>query len=536
MAEKIVKFTGDTTQRELWSGGPVVSTGVSRLLDPTNRAFTAVMWQQGKPPLDAELNLLQQLQNHLRAEWMRKLYPSGIMEAGEITGGLTSPLNAIRLAESWAVVRGWLIRVAGANRNGTDNQNDILFPDAPVSGQREDLAFLEVWFEEVAPTGSPEQDSEDVYKYGGVQSGTVNNDLLDLTIGDETTRRIQLRWRIRTVADVDFVTYPKGIDHGYRVKAWGGTGADTSYTFSRITDDPELYIAGDGSQEAATALRCVDGYVYGIPLYRVWRRNQQPYDPTTNPNGAPAWVDNASVSNRPDGLFHNVIVAQDLTALFATVGLIGAQKLVDAHATRKDNPHQVTAAQVGAAPASHVGSGGAAHATATQTTAGFMSAADKAKLDNLPDPTAGQVAGGISGLQIDAMYADPTAGPSQANVNGIPVISYAPDADQSASFSRLWGGHDDIRIEIGYFMGADNSGNVRLKISYAVNGGVFTDLFETITPGAGTAYRRSTLTSVIPFSALPAGDNMISIKLARLGTDAADTHTGAFQLASLRLL
>lgn len=35
------------------------------------------------------------------------------------------------------------------------------------------------------------------------------------------------------------------------------------------------------------------------------------------------------------------------------------------------------------APASHVGAGGSAHATATPTTAGFMSAADKAKLDGI---------------------------------------------------------------------------------------------------------------------------------------------------------
>lgn len=38
---------------------------------------------------------------------------------------------------------------------------------------------------------------------------------------------------------------------------------------------------------------------------------------------------------------------------------------------------------VGAAPSSHVGSGGTAHAAATETVAGFMSAADKVKIDNM---------------------------------------------------------------------------------------------------------------------------------------------------------
>jgi Phage tail fibre repeat len=40
-------------------------------------------------------------------------------------------------------------------------------------------------------------------------------------------------------------------------------------------------------------------------------------------------------------------------------------------------------AKAASAPISHVGAGGSVHATATQTTAGFMSAADKAKLDGI---------------------------------------------------------------------------------------------------------------------------------------------------------
>jgi hypothetical protein len=48
------------------------------------------------------------------------------------------------------------------------------------------------------------------------------------------------------------------------------------------------------------------------------------------------------------------------------------------------------AADVGATPASHVGSGGAQHANATTSVAGFMSGADKTKLDGIaPSATAG---------------------------------------------------------------------------------------------------------------------------------------------------
>ncbi|WP_422448175.1 hypothetical protein [Thermoanaerobacterium sp. DL9XJH110] len=311
MAEKLVKYQGDTTQRELWSGGPVVNTGVSRLLDPTDRGFAAIMFQQGKPPLDAEINLLQQIQNHLRAQIIRQLMPSGILSLGALTTGVTSPLNCLRLGETYAIVNGWLVKIAGANRS--DTANDIIFPDAPISGYRDDLAFIEFWFEEVAPTGSPEVDSESVYKYGGVQSGTQTNDLMDTTIGDETTRRIQLRWRIRTVADVDFVNYPDGVNHGAKVKAWGGAGADTTYTFTASSTDSRLYVAGDGSAAACDALKCATGYVYALSLFKVHRRNQTAYDAVSNPDGAPAY---GQANPRPDQLYHNVIAARDVTPTY----------------------------------------------------------------------------------------------------------------------------------------------------------------------------------------------------------------------------
>lgn len=43
----------------------------------------------------------------------------------------------------------------------------------------------------------------------------------------------------------------------------------------------------------------------------------------------------------------------------------------------------LAASDVGAAPASHVGSGGGAHPTVTSAAAGFMSGADKSKLDGV---------------------------------------------------------------------------------------------------------------------------------------------------------
>lgn len=85
------------------------------------------------------------------------------------------------------------------------------------------------------------------------------------------------------------------------------------------------------------------------------------------------------------------------------------------HIANTSNPHSVTPGQIGAADASHVGSGGAAHADATTGADGFMSAADKTSLDALvaEDPKANQtivagdaLTGGGSGDSVTINHED----------------------------------------------------------------------------------------------------------------------------------
>lgn len=308
MSEEIVKFQGDTTTRELWENGPTGSTGFSRVLSPNNRNFSLVAFQQAKPLLDSELNLMQQIQNKLRADILRTIMSSGIISM-DVQAGITEKKNTLRISGAMACVNGWLLTLSGSNRN--DAASDIVFPAAPNSGSREDLAFVECWFEEVAPSGSPEDDDENVYRYGGIASGTLANDLQDNVAGDETTRRIQLRWNIRTVTDVNFTTHPKGVDNGDRVKARAGAQSDTNYTFGNVGNG--LYRAGDGSSAACTALKCVDGYVYALPLFHIHRRNQTAYNATDNKEGAPAYSSGTVI---PSGLYHDVIAAQDVTPIY----------------------------------------------------------------------------------------------------------------------------------------------------------------------------------------------------------------------------
>lgn len=308
MSENIIRFVGDTTTRPLWENGPTGSTGFSRILNQENRNFSMVAFQQAKPILDSEMNLTQLIQNKARADLIRTILDSGIISI-KTTTDVTDKKNTLRISEAVANMNGWLLYLYGANR--TDASSDIVFTPAPYNGTREDLAYLEAWFEEVAPTGSPEDDDESVYKYGGIASGTVANDILDPTAEDETSRRIQLRWNIRTAADVNFTNYPAGINNTDRVKARGGNNSDTDYGYASLGNG--LYRAGDGSSAACTALKCVDGYVYAIPLYHVHRRNQTAYDAVNNPTGAPAYGSGVTIAT---GLYHDVIAASDVTPIY----------------------------------------------------------------------------------------------------------------------------------------------------------------------------------------------------------------------------
>lgn len=127
MSEEIVKFQGDTTTRELWENGPTGSTGFSRVLSPNNRNFSLVAFQQAKPLLDSELNLMQQIQNKLRADILRTIMSSGIISM-DVQAGITDKKNTLRISSAMACVNGWLLTLSGSNRN--DVASDIAFPAA----------------------------------------------------------------------------------------------------------------------------------------------------------------------------------------------------------------------------------------------------------------------------------------------------------------------------------------------------------------------------------------------------------------------
>lgn len=274
--------------------------GVSRVLDPKARNFLTVLWQKGRPPLDAELSLGQQLATEQVRLLSLKGTPSGWYgdALNPQDSYVTSPAysNWFKFGPQftgevssimWAAVNGWVIPVTGTltgnppgSPNNSDTWNRITLPPSPANtgDSRIDFVFLEAWQARVAPNPSTSNKpaSSAVYRYGNVEGGAsfLSDDLQDPEIGFETTQRIQVQYRIRVVSGVvGLAGYPDGFDPS-TVKGQGAGTSATSFVFTNMRKDlgdAGLWRAGDGTQND---LGTVDGYTYAVPICAVFRRNR----------------------------------------------------------------------------------------------------------------------------------------------------------------------------------------------------------------------------------------------------------------------
>ena len=308
--------------------------GVSRTLSAFARQFQAVVFQEGKPPLDSEVNLVQQNQVEQLAQLVRAEAHSGFFLdptralADYVTESSWS--NFFRLGQQkndsdgnpeelapvlYANVNGWIVPVTGTELTlAGSTSNEVRLYPPPESDTRIDFVFLEVWMASVAPNPSTANKpaSDKVWKYGNVEFGGTNivDDITDPTIGHETTERVQLQYRLRVVgsgsgagSSPDLQVYPDGLGDP-NVFAQGTASAVTSFIYENMRDalgDPSLWRAGNG--DAQNTLGTVDGYSYAIPVCALFRRNNQPYV-AANLSGAPnqngAFDRNPSAATLPD--------------------------------------------------------------------------------------------------------------------------------------------------------------------------------------------------------------------------------------------
>jgi hypothetical protein len=243
-----------------------------RHLPARDRAFFPI-WQAGKPWLEAENNLMVGSLTELFRQFCKGLIGSGFTDVGNYSfPGAAN--NSFTMQECRAIVDGLFCHIGDPD---SGQNNIITLPAPPGMGTRNDLVFLEVWCAEIAHTTATFGDVV-IYKQGGVGNATFTNDLQDSAMAAlgiaETTRRYQIRWRIRTIGGVDFGAHTYGVDDGAVVKAQGDKGAPVgSRTFGAITDEftGKLFRSGGGDGASFDDLGGVDGYVYAIPIARVAR-------------------------------------------------------------------------------------------------------------------------------------------------------------------------------------------------------------------------------------------------------------------------
>ena len=289
--------------------------GVSRYTDNRDKQLAGVIFQARRPPLDSELNLISLIELESRAEAVRAEMASGwiMNESNPRSEFFTDPDNSNLLHFgrntpgetrniSWAIVNGWPIPVTGTRTgapplaaNDTDTWNKILLnpPSSSTGGNRAEFVFLEVWLARidvdpaspgVAP-GKPQRGF--LYRFGNVEGGFsyLQDDLIDPNLNFETTKRIQIQYRIRVVADVGISQYPEGFDPAL-VFAQGMLASPSATAFQNMRQalgDPGLWRAGTGD---SSTFGTVDGYVYAIPLCFTFRRNSSGFSDVGNIAGA----------------------------------------------------------------------------------------------------------------------------------------------------------------------------------------------------------------------------------------------------------
>ena len=316
---------------------------VSGYLDPEGRNWETTVYQSGKPVLDSELNLVQDNEQELARRIRRRSTPSGwlaadLLDSSDMTSAIftvSAVANELEIPQDLrAHVNGWLIRVASTNATAT-NLLDLGVGPAGAGAKRTDIVILEVWRRLLAasPDVVGKSGAGRIWLNGNVKIAGADDvglnfadDILDGAVGAETTKRVQIQYRLRVVTGVDIFANPYGIDDPIVVAnsvpasaaAPDGVATVFNYANQSAIGDSGLWVAGDGSP--ANTLGTVDGYMYALPLMAVVRRNTTAFDKNTNHNGG---VATGGGSDRPDGMFYDIVDVRDIVDLRLGVTFTG---------------------------------------------------------------------------------------------------------------------------------------------------------------------------------------------------------------------
>lgn len=293
-------------------------TTVSRTLQAESRAFDTIIFNAGKPALDSEINLLYDITSDKLQKYIQSQIQSGFYSNESFIFD-ASWSNKFKLPISTAFVNGLKINV---NANG--DEFIYLNPSSLGSGNhRYDFIFLEVW-KTIISGETPEHkpSSTTIYKEGNVQNTieTLPDDIFDpvlLPLGLETTKRVQIQYRIRIQEDTTTPNFQNSsIFDGITFAQGSALIPVDPFTFTNLgssTGDYGLWRAGNGDNASRLQLQTVDGYVYAIPIALVFRRSIAPYIDEDLGGQYASDFDIASMSSdRPDNLFYDSVSEDDV--------------------------------------------------------------------------------------------------------------------------------------------------------------------------------------------------------------------------------
>ena len=291
-------------------------------IDVDAKSWDSVLFQQGKSLLDFDLNVQQRITKEQISQLSRMLVRSGFFTKKTLIANSELTPPSITIPDSKVNFNGSYARIA--KYDSVSGAIDVKVNVADWSSRSATNAifiWLELWFQEIVPTGTVETadgtsgstffKETNVYPFGNVDDtgSALLNEIGDPIFNAETTRRIQVRWRIRTDLGVNSSDNNYGfakianqtITTNTAIKAVGGRsindiGAIAARNFLRgdqsnipsgtttnlnasfnAESDTNLWIAGNGTEADAILLNTVDGRVYGIPICFVYRLNNELY-------------------------------------------------------------------------------------------------------------------------------------------------------------------------------------------------------------------------------------------------------------------
>lgn len=148
----------------------------------------------------------------------------------------------------------------------------------------------------------------------------LNDESLHPDPNIETTKRVQIQYRIRVIDGADPFNYPEA---GLGSSAVVGLGPNDSGSFAFENMGATT---GDYGLWRARCSNTVDGYCYAIPMYFVNRRNSAAYNAETNSNGS---NQKGTANIRPDLLVGTDIVDADILDIRRLINIPSVSELLD---------------------------------------------------------------------------------------------------------------------------------------------------------------------------------------------------------------